>query len=322
MAGTQTKWDRVRQEWQDEGIQGLALWAVDWTLWKTRFYYALSGPQAEDLQARIRYAHRVKKYGIDNPIIVYQMGKVGSTTMVRSLQALRLNVPIYHLHFLNEADQIEAWAKKTLLDPTYVLQMVKQSRDVRKTLDRADAPRYNLISMVRAPVPRNISMMFQNADSYFPGWESRYHAGTLPFDEITEFFLKEFQEETPNFWFEREVRDVFGLDVYATPFDKARGYQIYENARARMLVMRLEDLNRVAPAALCEFLRIPDFQMVSANIGESNPHGGLYKEYLNALRLPDEFIDQTHAKHYARHFYTPEELEASVARWRSAKGAV
>lgn len=316
MTDTLTPWGKLKREWNIEGPVGIALWAVNWMLWKTRLYYALPGQTAEDLQARFRYAQRVKKYGIENPIIVYQMGKVGSTTMVRSLEALRLNVPVYHLHFLNETDQVEAWAKQTLRDPKYVLEMVGLSRRLRKTLTGADAPRFNLICMVRAPVPRNISMLFQNIDSYIPDCDARYRAHTLPFDEITNFFLTTFQEETPNFWFEREVRDVFGLDVYATQFNKTRGYQIYENARARLLVLRLEDLNRVAPIALREFLNIPDFRLVAANIGESNPHGGLYKEYLASLRLPDEYIEQTHAKHYARQFYTPEELEASVERWR------
>lgn len=315
MTGTLSRWDKLKHAWQAEGPLGITLWAANWTLWKTRAYYAMSGPTAERVQAQFRYARRVKKFGIHDPIIVYQMGKVGSTTMVRSLQALRLNVPVYHLHFLNEADQIEAWAKQTLQDPQKVLRMVNISRRLRRTLNRPNAPRYNLICMVRAPVPRNISMFFQNIDSYIPGWRERYQAQTLDMDELTHFFLYRFLEDTPNFWFEREVKQVFGLDVYATPFDKARGYQMYENERARMIVIRLEDLTRVAGKAMREFLNIPDMQLVDSNIGESNPHGGLYKDYLKQLRLPNDYIEKTNNAQYAQHFYTPQELQASVARW-------
>ena len=49
---------------------------------------------------------REKVYGVREPIIVYQMGKVGSSSMYWSLDALRLNVPVYHLHFLNDADTV------------------------------------------------------------------------------------------------------------------------------------------------------------------------------------------------------------------------
>src|SRR5581483_10811453 len=233
-------WSRVRQEWETEGAKGVALWAMEWTLWKTNLYQAMSGPTAERVQARFRYARRVKKYGIDQPIIVYQFGKVGSTTMQRSLAALRLNVPVYQLHFLNEADQIEQWAKHTLRDPSRVLRMVALSRRVRRALESSHPPRYNLVCLVRAPVPRNISMFFENVDSYVPHLDERYANHTVSYAEIRERFLNEFLEDTPNFWFDREVKEVFGLDVYAEAFDKARGYQIYENARARLIVIRLE----------------------------------------------------------------------------------
>lgn len=319
MVNSQSKWSKLKQQWDTEGPRGVALWAANWTLWKSRFYYALPGPTAEEVQARFRYAQRTKKYGIEDPIIVYQMGKVGSTTMVHSLLALRLNVPVYHLHFLNESDQVEAWAKDTLIDPKNVLRMVQLSRRLRKSLEGADPVYYNLICLVRAPVPRNISMFFQNIDSYMPDWKERYSNHTLSFDEITTFFLQNFLEDTPNFWFDREVKGVFGLDVYAAPFDKGRGFQIYQNAMARLLVIRLEDLNRVAAVAMQEFLNIPDFRLLPANIGEYNPHGALYKEYLKALRLPDDYIERTNSKPYAQHFYTPQELKASVARWRAPR---
>src|SRR5581483_2953453 len=135
------------------------------------------------------------------------------------------------------------------------------------------------------------------------------------FEELTEFILKKGNWDNPRDWFDLELRDVFGIDVFAEPFDRARGYQIYENARARALVIRLEDLNRAAANALSEFLNIPDFKLVPANIGENKVYGALYKEYTNSLRLPQAYIDEAHSKDFIRHFYTEQELAASVARW-------
>ena len=42
-----------------------------------------------------------KNHSIINPILVYQMGKVASTSIYESLKLLRIGVPIYHIHLLN-----------------------------------------------------------------------------------------------------------------------------------------------------------------------------------------------------------------------------
>lgn len=315
-SSTVAKPDKLRAQLEREGVLGTALWAVNWAMWKTRFYYALPPPLAEEVQARYRFTRRVKKYNIRQPIIVYQMGKVGSSSMYWSLDALRLNVPVYHLHFLNDADRIAAWAKKTLRVHDRELKMVALAQKLRQEIDRGTAPRYHLISLVRAPVPRNLSTFFHNIDSYLPHFDERLQAPSFSFQDVTDYFVNEFQEHTPERWFDHQVRDVFGLDVYAAPFARERGYQIYENDRARLLVIRLEDLNRVAAKAMSEFLNIPDFRLVPMNAGESKKYGALYKEYLNQLRLPRAYITETNDTQYAQHFYTPQELEASVARWR------
>jgi hypothetical protein len=35
------------------------------------------------------------------PLLVYQMGKVGSSTIRRSLNALNLDIYVYHLHYMS-----------------------------------------------------------------------------------------------------------------------------------------------------------------------------------------------------------------------------
>jgi len=76
-------------------------------------------------------------------------------------------------------------------------------------------------------------------------------------------------------------------------------------------------LDRVVRAALREFLNIPEFTLLPANIAEDKRFGAIYKERLAQLRLPDDFIQEMNGSRYARHFYSDDELEASVARWRA-----
>lgn len=113
-----------------------------------------------------------------------------------------------------------------------------------------------------------------------------------------------------------KFRERYGRGVcYATPFPKERGYVILERGNLRMLILRMEDLDRCVTPAIREFLGIPDFRLASKNIGEQKAYGQVYQDTLKVLRLPPDYVQRKHATKYARHFYTPEELNASVSRW-------
>ena len=101
--------------------------------------------------------------------------------------------------------------------------MVELANKLKREIDAGTAPRYHLISLVRAPVPRNLSTFFHNVDSYFPNFVERVQAHTLSFQELADYFVNDFPEHTPEQWFDRQVRDVFGLDVYAEPFRASGG---------------------------------------------------------------------------------------------------
>ena len=112
-----------------------------------------------------------------------------------------------------------------------------------------------------------------------------------------------------------QVEQLFGIDVYATPFPKERGYQTYEKGNIRLLVMRLEDLNRIFVPAASEFLKIPPFEIVRDNIGEEKAYAKAYKDAMPLLKLSPEYLERRHATQYAQHFYTPAELAKSVGKW-------
>lgn len=320
MTATPTKLQRLKQKWQTEGAMGLALWATNWALWKTRAYYAMPEPMAEEVQARFRYARREKKFGIHDPIIVYQMGKVGSMSVYRALRELRLDVPVYHLHSLNGLEEQAEWLAEKRDTTPKTLERMRVAQKLRREIERGTAPRYNLVSLVRAPVPHAVSAFCHRLDLHFPDLETRLAQNTLAMSDLTNYFISQFHDDLPLRWFEEQVNALFGIDVYAEPFVRERGYQIYSSPRARMLLLRGEDLNKVAGAAFQEFLGIPNVTVGNINTGEANRFGQIYKEFRAALVLPRNYIDQAHSSRYAQHFYTPEELEASVARWAEPRG--
>lgn len=285
------------------GVTGFARWVYRWLYWNAGLRHLV-----------VPLGLGFRKYGIQDPIVVYQPGKVGSTSLYVSLKRLELDVPLYHLHFLDDLDAMQEVIEKTA-DAQAGLRDIARARQIRQAMARAPQKKWNFITLTRMPISRLVSVFFQALDNYFPNAAERYAAQTLKLDEVIRFFVDEFREAWAEQWFDRQLKTPFGLDVYATPFDKARGYQIYAHDNLCLLIVRLEDLNRVAPEALREFLGIPNFLIVNRNVGENKPTGTLYRDFIAALRLPPGRIEELHGTNYARQFYTPQELEASVARW-------
>jgi hypothetical protein len=298
-----------------EGWLALPRWAARWVYWNAQLYRVEQFFDRERWRMAYKTRRRHKKYGIQNPIVVYQMGKVGSQSVYHSLRALDLDVPVYHLHTLNHLDEYEAEVRQRFANPQPYLEALAYGRKIRAEFEAAHWQTWDLISLVRAPVPRAISEFFQNIETFFPDFSARVAHHRISVQELHDFFLTQFQDTSPQTWFDHQVRELFGLDVYATPFDRARGYQIYQSARVRLLLMRLENLNTCAAHAMHAFLGLENFVLQKSNASSAKEYAALYQTFLDTLRLPDAFVAKMHSTRYARHFYTPEELNASVARW-------
>jgi hypothetical protein len=304
--------EKLIRQVQQAGVAAVPSWAANWLYWNAGLARI---PGLPKLRTAYKYNRRTKKFGIQDPIIVYQMGKVGSSSLYRSLLAMDLDVPVYKIHFLNDLDKHEQWMRQAMPENSDGFRMFDLGRQLRREMEHAPHQKWNLVSMVRTPVPRGISGFFQNLEATFPSFQQvgGYDKTTAP--QLVEYFVTTYFDRVPNEWYDQQVKDLFGIDVYATEFPKARGYQIYCNDNVRLLVIRLEDLNRCITDAMREFLGIPNFQLKNENVGEQKKYADLYREFLNALRLSPERLALWHDGKYATHFYTPEELADSVKRW-------
>ena len=293
-----------------EGWRGLPGWAFEWMYWNGKLSQM---PRMEQTFDRYLLSKRTHKYGITAPIVIYQMGKVGSTALQHSLTALGVDVPVYQMHTLNYLDEAEAWAR-TLPDPAPELVMLRRGRYVRHAIDSKLWKNVTMISMVRAPGPQLLSAFFQRIDLHLAALQKQKDGQVTPQD-VADYFVKYFKPSFPAEWFDAQLHEPFGIDVYASEFPKAQGYQYYEHDTIRLVVIRLEDLSRCVNQVMREFLGIPDFRLVAANVGAEKQYADLYQRVQKILRLPPERIQEVNSQKYAQHFYTPQELETSVARW-------
>jgi hypothetical protein len=96
----------------------------------------------------------------DPPIIVYQMGKVGSTSVLKMLQNAGQHERCIQLHMLSERlDRSKTLHQKK--GKPYPLHL-HESEYVTKNLAKFPDRLINIIALVRDPIARQVSNIFQN----------------------------------------------------------------------------------------------------------------------------------------------------------------
>lgn len=312
MTSAQTKPNRLQTEFQKGGIGGVTRWAGRWLYWNAGVHHLAP----RELRRTYKQLKPHKKFNITAPILVYQMGKVGSTSVAKALVARDLDVPIYHLHHLNHLDNLAMQSRDLYRDPQELLRINQTAQRLRHEIETQPGRQWNVITLVRRPIERDVSAFFQGLRGIEPAYYTKFAQGALTLDDIRTLYLEHHYHQTAQEWFDRELRAVFGIDVYAAPFPQNDGYAIYENTRARVLLIRLEDLERCAPAAMRDFIGIPDFQLVAKNVGEQKGYQNIYSQFVRTACFPDEFIEMMRHNRYAQHFYSGAELDKESARWR------
>jgi hypothetical protein len=261
----------------------------------------------------------LRNFHANPPILIYQMGKVGSSTIHLSLEAAKVPNPIYHVHFLSDEGirKSEAYYhRRSAPLPRHL----RFSRILRRRIERVKTQvQWMIVTSVREPVGREISDFFQNVEADWPHLLDRN--GKLRTNDAVPFLrdmLMAYDESTDyaTTWFDQELKAVFGVDVYAYPFNHDSGYTIIRQGNVDVLVFRVDALNTCFESATTEFLGLDEpIKMLRANIGEDKPYAQEYRDMVSQFALPEAACHKIFASKYARHFFDEHVRDQSIRRW-------
>ena len=272
-----------------------------------------------------------------DPILVYQMGKVASSSIRNSLfrcpdPRTRLVLMSHEFFPLRHRDtgriDIEPEYREHVLRENEHEQHVIQGFSWRKRLGwrfrekfyteriyksyvkRGD--RLRVITLVREPVANNISMFFEVFDHYAG---TTFEESTLDVDAKIELFLERYMHWRPIVWLDAELKTTLGVDVYQCPFPHELGYSTVSTDRVDVLVLRSELDDRTKAQAIADFLGLDEFEIVRTNVASERSYARQYAEFKQQIKIPPNLLDQMYNSKYARHFYSREEREQLRARW-------
>ncbi|OBG36923.1 putative capsular polysaccharide synthesis family protein [Mycobacterium sp. E3198] len=250
-----------------------------------------------------------------DPLFVFQMGKVGSTTHEETLEA---RYRYYHLH-----DREDFYAK---YEPYRVGRRAKR------------VEYFDIITATRDPLARKVSCFFQNlavtrttpdAAVYPFCFDSEDAARNAGMDELTARFHawdEGIAEATE--WFDRHFEPATGIRIYDHGFDPEKGWQIFREGKWRVLVLRFEDIEKNHLDAINEFVvgRYGESSRVErlwpANLSSRKWYFDLMKDFLQEIQFSATDIEAAYGTPYARYFYTEQELATMRSRWRKSPATI
>ena len=165
-------------------------------------------------------------------VIIYQMGKVASSSIKSSLSKIN-NLDIIHTHHLssdytrelNDIKKTMGW--EITITPDSV-------EDLFSTINNEELI---IITLVREPIGRNISAYFQNLDVIYR--QKNVH-DKLSQNDLLNGFLNKYPHSIPIAWFDKELKKTLGIDIYKYEFPKKEGALIINEGRNHILVMRFD----------------------------------------------------------------------------------
>ena len=237
------------------------------------------------------YNNKLIQFMKTDPILVYQMGKVGSAGIYHSLQAA--GIETVHLHYF------QPW-NNSIPENEY-----KEYQDLlHQIISKKD--KIKIITLVRDPLVRDISAFFQQmpnpADKMYQEFSGSLMDSVL---EILYTWISsknsflgnsglhidiEKKALTENkvsvfSWFDMELKEVFDIDIYQYPFDRDKGYSVICKDNIECLVLKLEKLDSCHDI-IRKFIGRKDLLIQSDNIGSEKEYGYLYREIKENIIIP------------------------------------
>lgn len=231
-----------------------------------------------------------KNYSPENSpsvVLVYSMGKVASISFYRSIMNCS-TYPVFHCHNLNP----RLYHYSNIYNEN--LKILKNIEGKKKI---------KIVSIFREPVSRNISAFLGNK-----------FGKIKDANKIFKEFLEEYKHQIPLDWFDEQLKEVFGIDVYSEKFPKEKGYKIYKKGNVEVLLLKYEKIKENINA-IESFLEVKNFKLENLNLSKEKRYGDIYKHLLKKSKFPKSYLNKMYNSRFVNHFYTNNEIDGFRKEW-------
>lgn len=239
-----------------------------------------------------------------NPVYVYQMGKVASSSIYYSLKGYNY-LSAYHFHHVERNGEILKTYRKLMQN-----KKIKIITCVREAISR-------MLSNIIQDIERNLRLKKQQGVYNTVAECLRACCEYEKKMELGKDGLYLGAGYSAFLWFENELKQTFGIDVFHYKFDREAGYTIIYQDNIEILLLKTEKINQLE-TVIGNFVGIKEFKLTNANVGSEKFYKYLYDDVKKNIKIPKYIFDfyyQNNPK--MDHFYTEEEKQQFYKKWQN-----
>lgn len=309
-----------------ENTRLMTYWGIKMALYINREYLYKKGEKElclinmEKERRKYRYYdhffHHICSLGapFEKDIWILQPGKVASTTLERRLA--KNGIVFKKMH--------------TLRYPQYLM-----GEEYRKTwedsVSRLKEEPLKIVTVVREPIARDYSAFWQ---AFSKGNEMAMEMPILnkdfqkTYDEYIDLLLKgsmymqdrmgsslifswgdEFE------WFDEQIKEILGIDVFQYPFDRESGYTIIQKGNIELFLFKVEKMESILNE-ISSFVGTEKLSEINDNVGVKKWYGLAYTQFRKEVKIPKEYVDHYYCGNAKMdYFYTSEEKQQFLNKW-------
>lgn len=258
--------------------------------------------------------HFLKEIRTYKPEQVWNLspGKVASKTIGNRLK--HAGVTSLHLHEVTYPSHLWKGELKTIFDRRLKENLscgVKIVTGVREPLSRDYSAFWQPFSGERPYLMPILNKDFQKMYEQYLGLLFKNNAYKKMYlkESYSDIWRDEFE------WFNEELKENIGIDIYQYPFDCEKGYQIICEGNIQIFIYQSEKLDTLMEA-LGDFLGKNISSLENTNESVNKAYHLAYKEFRKMVKLPRSYVDHYYKNNiYMNHFYSKDEQQYYLSKW-------
>ena len=236
-------------------------------------------------------------------IVIYTLGKSGSSSVFYTFMKNYPFEKIHHLHFLSDY-----WIKEVFPNTPHERNIHKAEK-YYKYVKKNKWKKTKYIVLVREPISRDISGFFQN-----------YRLMNIDINKNDiESICKQVQDRGHDLalnWFDTDFKKFTDFDIFNYDFNKKLGYSIYKiDSNSEVLIIRTDKLSDVFKISIKEYLNIDFDELYNFNISSNKKDGKLINDFKKKYYESNVDLDKTYNSKFVKHFFTDKEIKKYKLMW-------
>nr|WP_319556697.1 putative capsular polysaccharide synthesis family protein [uncultured Vibrio sp.] len=256
----------------------------------------------------------------DNFVLVYQMGKVGSSSIEHTLGERK--IPSYHIHTFDDHEEFHMYHNKQDVKKFFdfknraIYRLVLSQR--KRILQKRE--QLKIVTLVRDPIATVLSRFFQDLHLQFI--EGKKNEAIHNDMDVTYQHLENCFDNYINLnyfadWFDNELKRNFKIDVMGQQIDSTQPFFTFDNNQAKVLLIKCEKLSSLEQE-IGHFLDVDNFELKNSNEAKNKWYSNIYQYFKQKYDFSKLFY--MYDLPLYQHVYSEQEREAFKTKWQQTPG--